>query len=77
MAKKCSASRCSSRAVIVRESSKVATTRFHHEHGRSMESAEGEERQKAAAGTFGSGCASTMMVALGMVALLILAVLIT
>jgi predicted RNA-binding Zn-ribbon protein involved in translation (DUF1610 family) len=39
--------------------------------------AEGEERQKAATGNSGSGCASTMMVALGMVALLILAVLIT
>ncbi|MBT7125867.1 MAG: hypothetical protein HN899_11950 [Gemmatimonadales bacterium] len=37
----------------------------------------GEERQKAATGNSGSGCASTMMVALGMVALLILAVLIT
>ena len=38
---------------------------------------EGSDRQKAAAGTSGSGCASTMMVALGMVALLILALLIT
>ncbi len=38
---------------------------------------EGSDRQKAAAGTSGSGCASTMMFALGLVALLILAVFIT
>ena len=37
---------------------------------------EGSDRQKAAAGPSGSGCASTMVVALGLVALLILALLI-
>jgi hypothetical protein len=36
--------------------------------------AEGEERQKVAVGTSGSGCASTMMVTLGLVVLLFLAV---